>query len=73
MSTPRYDQAVNLAARHFLAEVPEKATADEIFDALSEDELPPGYMTCDAVRLPLEDLREWVGNLADDFMRFAGM
>jgi hypothetical protein len=71
MSTPRYDQAVHLAATHLLSDLPYKATAEEIFEALDRPELPPGYEMCDAVNLPQEELREWVENLAQDFMEFA--
>jgi hypothetical protein len=71
MSTPRYDRAVRLAASRLLADLPYKATADEILGALSQPELPPGYALSEAIRIPQEDLREWVENLADDFMDFA--
>jgi hypothetical protein len=71
MNTPRYDQAVHLAATHFLSDLPPKATAQEIFDALDSEKLPPGYELCDVIRLPQEDLREWIENLAQDFMEFA--
>lgn len=71
MNTPRYNRAIHLAATHFLAALPSEATAQEIFDALDSEELPPGYELCDAIRLSKEDLREWIENLAQDFMEFA--
>jgi hypothetical protein len=71
-----WNRAVNLAASHFLSRVPEGATAEEIFAALAEDELPEGYLIWGRFRDDPDDkdeVADLIRNLAEDFIAFAGM
>jgi hypothetical protein len=71
-----WNRAVNLAASHFLSRVPEGATAEDIFAALAEDELPEGYLIWERFRDDPDDkdeLIDLIRNLAEDFVSFAGM
>jgi hypothetical protein len=70
MNTTLYDKAVNMAATHFMSLVPEDATAKEIFDALSQEDLPDGYSFCLKICTDPDDLADMIEILADDFIAF---
>lgn len=78
---PRYDEALKLAAGHFLSNVPENMSGQQIVDTLNQyhdeeiDELPDDLVLWDRFDTGCEEdgfiVAELIESLADAFVRFA--